>query len=146
GEGRLQGKGRREEIREGVPAGQDEDLQQGGECQVAQGEGPREFHELVSERITRLHGDCGRAFLAIHGRAPAVGGLVVLFASLTSGAAEERQSQSGGMQSQPSESQPATTDAYERRIAVKVRRFIIEPPNLQGNPEVHYQVDVMPGG
>ena len=37
-------------------------------------------------------------------------------------------------------------DEYKRRIADKIKRFIIEPPNLQGNPEVEFAVTVLPGG
>jgi colicin import membrane protein len=35
---------------------------------------------------------------------------------------------------------------YIERIKAKVRRFIIEPPNLQGNPEVEFDVVLLPGG
>jgi colicin import membrane protein len=37
-------------------------------------------------------------------------------------------------------------DEYKRRIADKIKRFIVEPPNLQGNPEVEFAVTVLPGG
>ncbi len=37
-------------------------------------------------------------------------------------------------------------DEYKRRIRDKIRRFIVEPPNLQGNPEVEFDVVVLPGG
>jgi len=37
-------------------------------------------------------------------------------------------------------------DEYRRRISEKVKRFIVEPPNLQGNPEVEFDVVVLPGG
>ena len=37
-------------------------------------------------------------------------------------------------------------DEYKRRIAERVKRFIIEPPNLQGNPEVELDIVVLPGG
>ncbi len=37
-------------------------------------------------------------------------------------------------------------DEYKRRIADKIKRFIVEPPNLQGNPEVEFSVTVLPGG
>jgi colicin import membrane protein len=37
-------------------------------------------------------------------------------------------------------------DEYKRRIAEKIKRFIVEPPSLQGNPEVELHVTVLPGG
>ena len=37
-------------------------------------------------------------------------------------------------------------DEYRRRISEKVKRFIVEPPNLQGNPEVEFDVVLLPGG
>ena len=37
-------------------------------------------------------------------------------------------------------------DKYKRAIQDKIRRHIIEPPNLQGNPEVEVDVKVLPGG
>ena len=37
-------------------------------------------------------------------------------------------------------------DEYKRRIRDKVRRFIVEPPNLKGNPEVEFDVVLLPGG
>jgi len=37
-------------------------------------------------------------------------------------------------------------DEYTRRIREKIKRFIVEPPNLPGNPEVIFAVTVLPGG
>ncbi|MDP2240947.1 MAG: cell envelope integrity protein TolA [Burkholderiales bacterium] len=37
-------------------------------------------------------------------------------------------------------------DEYRRRISEKVKRFIVLPPNLQGNPEVEFDVVLLPGG
>ncbi len=37
-------------------------------------------------------------------------------------------------------------DEYPRRIREKIKRFIVEPPNLPGNPEVIFAVTVLPGG
>jgi len=37
-------------------------------------------------------------------------------------------------------------DEYKRRIADKIKRFIVQPPNLEGNPEVEFAVTVLPGG
>jgi colicin import membrane protein len=42
--------------------------------------------------------------------------------------------------------QARAVDEYVRKIQNAVRRSIIEPPNLQGNPEVVFQVRVLPGG
>jgi colicin import membrane protein len=48
-------------------------------------------------------------------------------------------------QSQAAE-QARLVDEYKRRIADRIKRFIIEPPGLQGNPEVEFNVVVLPGG
>lgn len=37
-------------------------------------------------------------------------------------------------------------DKYKKAIAERIRRFIVEPPNLQGNPEVELDIIVLPGG
>jgi colicin import membrane protein len=37
-------------------------------------------------------------------------------------------------------------DEYIRQIVNKVRRNIVEPPNLQGNPQVEFDVRLLPGG
>ena len=37
-------------------------------------------------------------------------------------------------------------DEYKRRISDKIKRFIVQPPNLEGNPEVVFAVTVLPGG
>ena len=37
-------------------------------------------------------------------------------------------------------------DKYKQAIAAKIKRFIVEPPNLQGNPEVELDIIVLPGG
>jgi colicin import membrane protein len=42
--------------------------------------------------------------------------------------------------------QAKLVDEYKRRIADRIKRFIIEPPSLQGNPEVEFDVIVLPGG
>jgi colicin import membrane protein len=35
---------------------------------------------------------------------------------------------------------------YSRRISDKIKRYIVEPPNLQGNPQVEFDVRLLPGG
>lgn len=47
---------------------------------------------------------------------------------------------------QQAAAQAKVIDEYKRRIAEKIKRFIIEPPNLQGNPEVEFDVVLLPGG
>jgi len=42
--------------------------------------------------------------------------------------------------------QARVVDEYKRRIADHIRRFIVEPPSLRGNPEVIYDVRVLTGG
>lgn len=42
--------------------------------------------------------------------------------------------------------QAQLVDEYKRRIAERIKRFIIEPPSMQGNPEVEFDVIVLPGG
>jgi colicin import membrane protein len=42
--------------------------------------------------------------------------------------------------------QARVVDEYKRRIADKIRSRITEPPGLQGNPEVEFNVIVLPGG
>jgi colicin import membrane protein len=42
--------------------------------------------------------------------------------------------------------QAKLVDEYKRRIAERIKRFIIEPPGMQGNPEVEFDVIVLPGG
>jgi colicin import membrane protein len=37
-------------------------------------------------------------------------------------------------------------DKYRQAIAAKIKRFIVEPPNLQGNPEAELDIVVLPGG
>ena|SRR5687768_2590569 len=37
-------------------------------------------------------------------------------------------------------------EEYKHRIAVKIKRFIILPTNLQGNPEVEFDVVLLPSG
>lgn len=37
-------------------------------------------------------------------------------------------------------------EKYRLAIAAKIKRFIVEPPNLQGNPEAELDIIVLPGG
>jgi colicin import membrane protein len=47
---------------------------------------------------------------------------------------------------QQAAAQTKLVDEYKRRIAERIKRYIIEPPSLQGNPEVELHVTVLPGG
>jgi colicin import membrane protein len=47
---------------------------------------------------------------------------------------------------QAATAQAREIDKYKRAIADKIKRFIIEPPNIQGNPEVELDIIVLPGG
>ena len=47
---------------------------------------------------------------------------------------------------QQAAAQEKLRNEYIEKIRVKIRRFIIEPPNLQGNPEVEFDVTLLPGG
>jgi len=40
----------------------------------------------------------------------------------------------------------AKLDAYKRSVSEKIRRYIVLPPNIQGNPEAIFEVVQMPGG
>ena len=37
-------------------------------------------------------------------------------------------------------------DEYTRRISDRIKRFIVEPPNMPGNPEAQFEVVQIPGG
>lgn len=47
---------------------------------------------------------------------------------------------------QQAAAQAQEMDKYKQAIIARIRRFIIEPPNLQGNPQVELDVTVLPGG
>lgn len=47
---------------------------------------------------------------------------------------------------QQAAAQAREVDKYKQAIAARIRRFIVEPPNIQGNPEVELDVTVLPGG
>lgn len=47
---------------------------------------------------------------------------------------------------QQAAAQAREVDKYKRAIAEHIRRRIVEPPNLQGNPQVELDVTVLPGG
>ena len=47
---------------------------------------------------------------------------------------------------QQAAAQAREIDKYKQAIAARIKRFIVEPPNLQGNPEVELDIIVLPGG
>ena len=47
---------------------------------------------------------------------------------------------------QQAAAQAREIDKYKQAIAAKIKRFIVEPPSLQGNPEVELDIIVLPGG
>jgi colicin import membrane protein len=47
---------------------------------------------------------------------------------------------------QQAAAQAREVDEFKRRIAEKIRQRIVEPPSLQGNPEVELRITVLPGG
>jgi colicin import membrane protein len=61
-------------------------------------------------------------------------------------AAREQEEALKKLAAQQATAQTKVVDEYKRRIAEKIKRFIIEPPNLQGNPEVEMDVVLLPGG
>jgi colicin import membrane protein len=61
-------------------------------------------------------------------------------------AAREQEDALKKLAAQQAAAQAKLIDEYKRRIAERIRRFIIEPPNLQGNPEVEMDVVLLPGG
>lgn len=60
--------------------------------------------------------------------------------------AREREEALKMLAAQQAAAESKLVDEYKRRIADRIKRFIIEPPNLQGNPEVEFDVVVLPGG
>jgi colicin import membrane protein len=61
-------------------------------------------------------------------------------------AAREQEEALRKLAQQQAAAQSRVVDEYKRRIAEKIKRFIVEPPNLQGNPEVEMDVVLLPGG
>lgn len=47
---------------------------------------------------------------------------------------------------QKAAAQAREIDQYRQAIAARIKRFIIEPPSLQGNPEVEFEVIQLPTG
>lgn len=60
--------------------------------------------------------------------------------------AQEKQALADKLAKQAASAQAGEVEKYKRLIQDRVRRFIVEPPNLQGNPEVEVDVRLLPGG
>jgi colicin import membrane protein len=61
-------------------------------------------------------------------------------------AAQEQADAMKKLAQQQAAAQASEVDKYKQLIADRIRRFIIEPPGLQGNPQVELDVTVLPGG
>jgi colicin import membrane protein len=61
-------------------------------------------------------------------------------------AAREQEEALKKLAQQQAAAQARLIDEYKRRISERIKRFIVEPPNLQGNPEVAMDVVLLPGG
>ena len=60
--------------------------------------------------------------------------------------AQEKQEIANKLAKEQAASQSRAFDEFVRRIQNKVRGNIIEPPNLQGSPQVEFEVRLLPGG
>lgn len=60
--------------------------------------------------------------------------------------AAEKQAISDKLAKEGAAARAGELDKYRRMIADRVRRLIVEPPNLQGNPEVEIELRILPGG
>jgi colicin import membrane protein len=60
--------------------------------------------------------------------------------------AAEKQAAADKAAKEQAAAQSRLYDEYSRRISEKIKRFIVEPPNLQGNPQVVFEVRLLPGG
>ena len=64
----------------------------------------------------------------------------------TKRAAAEKQAIADKLAKEAAAARAGEMDKYTRMIRERVRRFIVEPPNLQGNPEVEIELRILPGG
>jgi colicin import membrane protein len=60
--------------------------------------------------------------------------------------AVEKQALADKLAKEQAAAQSRLYDEYSRRISEKIKRYIVEPPNLQGNPQVVFEVRLLPGG
>ena len=60
--------------------------------------------------------------------------------------AAEKQAIADKLAKEQAAAQQRIYDEYVRQISNKIKRYIVEPPNLQGNPQVVFEVRLLPGG
>jgi colicin import membrane protein len=60
--------------------------------------------------------------------------------------AQEKQDLAKRLAAEQAAAQSRIYDEYIRQISNKIKRYIVEPPNLQGNPQVEFEVRLLPGG
>lgn len=60
--------------------------------------------------------------------------------------AQEKQEIAARLAKEQASASAGVVDEFRRRIRDKIRRNIVEPPNLQGNPQVVFEVRLLPGG
>lgn len=60
--------------------------------------------------------------------------------------AQEKQDIAAKLAKEQASAQARLYDEYIRQISNKIKRNIVEPPNLQGNPQVEFEVRLLPGG
>jgi colicin import membrane protein len=60
--------------------------------------------------------------------------------------AQEKEAIAKRLAAEQASAQSRIYDEYVRQISNKIKRNIIEPPNLQGNPQVEFEVRLLPGG
>lgn len=60
--------------------------------------------------------------------------------------AAEQQKARDALAAQQAAAQARVIDEYKRRIADRIKQFIIEPPNIQGNPVAELSINILPGG
>jgi len=60
--------------------------------------------------------------------------------------AQQQEKARQNLAEQQRSAQERLRDEYIGRIKARIKRFIIEPPSLQGNPEAQFNVRVLPGG
>ncbi len=60
--------------------------------------------------------------------------------------AQEQQKARQNLAAQQKAARQSEIDKYKTEISDRIKRFIIAPPNMQGNPEAEFVVRVLPGG
>lgn len=60
--------------------------------------------------------------------------------------AAEKQALADKLAKQAAAAQAGELDKFKRMMESRIKRFLVEPPNLQGNPEVEVEFRMAPGG